>query len=58
MQDSGRAAELAKANELAVGLHLNFSEEFTDKRRSEKLRAYHSRIVRFLKGEQVCSTLV
>jgi predicted glycoside hydrolase/deacetylase ChbG (UPF0249 family) len=27
MHDSGRAAELAKANELDVGFHLNFSEE-------------------------------
>jgi hypothetical protein len=27
MNDSGRAAKLAKANELDVGFHLSFSEE-------------------------------
>ena len=30
MEDSERAAELAKENELDVGLHLNFTDEFTD----------------------------
>ena len=29
MEDSERAAELAKENELDVGLHLNFAEPFT-----------------------------
>ena len=29
MADSERAAELAKENELDVGLHLNFTERFT-----------------------------
>jgi len=36
MQDSERAAKLAKDYQLDdVGLHLNFSEEFTDKGCSE-----------------------
>ena len=30
MEDSERAAELAKENELDVGLHLNFTDKFTD----------------------------
>src|SRR5437588_6342864 len=50
MQDSKRAARLAKDYELDdVGLHLNFSEEFTDKSCSETLKEHHERIIRFLK---------
>jgi len=50
MQDSERAAELAKDYELDdVGLHLNFSEEFTDKSRSKTLKETQGRIIRFLK---------
>jgi predicted glycoside hydrolase/deacetylase ChbG (UPF0249 family) len=48
MADSERAAELAIANRLEVGLHLNFSELFTGSRCSERLRDCHNRIVRFL----------
>jgi predicted glycoside hydrolase/deacetylase ChbG (UPF0249 family) len=48
MEDSERAGELAKKNELDVGLHLNFSEEFTDVRCPGRLRDNHGRIVRFL----------
>jgi chitin disaccharide deacetylase len=50
MQDSKRAARLAKDYELDdVGLHLNFSEEFTDKSCSGTLQKHHGRIIRFLK---------
>jgi len=50
MLDSKRAARLAKDYELnEVGLHLNFSEEFTDKSCSETLKEHHGRIIRFLK---------
>src|SRR4029450_1817320 len=50
MQDSKRAAKLAKNYELDdVGLHLNFSEEFTDKSCSETLKETQERIIRFLK---------
>jgi predicted glycoside hydrolase/deacetylase ChbG (UPF0249 family) len=50
MQDSKRAARLAKDYKLDdVGLHLNFSEEFTDKSCSEILKEHHGRIIRFLK---------
>ncbi len=48
MADSERAAELANVNGLEVGLHLNFSEPFTDGRCSERLRDCHNRIVGFL----------
>jgi len=48
MADSERAVELANANDLDVGLHLNFSEPFTDGRCSQRLRDCHNRIVGFL----------
>src|SRR5436190_21420820 len=49
MADSERAADLAKENELDVGLHLNFSEPFTGKNASGKLRNYHARLASFLR---------
>lgn len=49
MSDSERSAELAKENEVDAGLHLNFSEPFTDGRCPRGLRDCHNRIVRFLK---------
>ncbi len=48
MQDSERAAELAKENKLDVGLHLNFAERFTGNRIPKTLGNYHDKIVRFL----------
>lgn len=47
MDDSGRAAELAKSAGLDVGLHVNFSQSFTGECGSEKLRTYHNRLIRF-----------
>jgi len=50
MADSERAAKLAKDHELDdIGLHLNFSEDFTDARCPESLKQHHRRIVRFLR---------
>jgi chitin disaccharide deacetylase len=50
MTDSKRAAKLAKDYHLDdVGLHLNFSEEFTDPSCPEALKDHHRRIVRFLR---------
>ncbi len=48
MEDSERAAELAKENELDVGLHLNFAEPFTGKNYPAELDHYHGRTVRYL----------
>src|SRR5262249_51507297 len=48
MAESKRAAELAKENELDVGLHLNFTESFTGARIPAKLAGYHDKIARFL----------
>src|SRR6059058_791652 len=52
MEDSERAAELAKENELDVGLHLNFTEEFTANKYPETLGSCHRNIVRFLTGNR------
>src|SRR6266496_591976 len=48
MADSERAAELAKEDNLEVGLHLNFTEKFTAPGITTTLANYHNRIVRFL----------
>lgn len=48
MADSQRAAELAKEIDLDVGLHLNFTEPFTDRNCVAELGKYHARTVRYL----------
>jgi predicted glycoside hydrolase/deacetylase ChbG (UPF0249 family) len=57
MHDSERAAELANNSDLDVGLHLNFSEEFTDGRCPRRLRDNHGRIVRFLRRSKYSQLL-
>ena len=58
MQDSKRAAKLTKDYELDdVGLHLNFSEEFTDKSCSKTLKETQGRIIRFLKRSKYAQLL-
>ena len=48
MEDSERAAELAKESELDVGLHLNFDEPFTGQNHPAKLGEYHGRTTCYL----------
>jgi predicted glycoside hydrolase/deacetylase ChbG (UPF0249 family) len=48
MEDSERAAKLAKQNDLDVGLHLNFDEPFTGGYSPAELGEYHGRTVRYL----------
>jgi chitin disaccharide deacetylase len=55
MADSERAAELATG--LEVGLHLNFSEPFTDAKCPKGLRNCHNRIVRFLRRNKYAQIL-
>src|SRR6266436_9234499 len=52
MADSERAAELARENDLDVGLHLNFSEPFTGKNHSTDLNQCQRKIYRYLKGNK------
>jgi predicted glycoside hydrolase/deacetylase ChbG (UPF0249 family) len=49
MEDSERAASLAKSSGISVGLHLNLVQEFTDPSVPVDLRKDHNRICRFLK---------
>ncbi len=48
MKDSERAAALAKERAIDVGLHLNFSERFSDNPESAMLLASHRKISAFL----------
>ena len=48
MEDSERAAELALASGIDVGLHINLSERFTGGSVPAQLREYHDRVCRFL----------
>jgi len=57
MEDSERAAELAKENELDVGLHLNFTDKFTTNQYPQTLGKYHNEIVRFLRGHKYSQLL-
>jgi predicted glycoside hydrolase/deacetylase ChbG (UPF0249 family) len=57
MEDSERAAELAKQNGVCAGLHLNLSAQFTEKGVSAKgvsvkLAERHSAIVKWLRGSR------
>jgi predicted glycoside hydrolase/deacetylase ChbG (UPF0249 family) len=48
MQDSERAAEVARGSGIDVGLHLNLSQRFTGGQVTPSLRRSHDRVVRFL----------
>jgi predicted glycoside hydrolase/deacetylase ChbG (UPF0249 family) len=49
MEDSGRAADLAKEAGIDVGLHLNLTQPFSEGMSVFKpLKEYHERVVRFL----------
>jgi predicted glycoside hydrolase/deacetylase ChbG (UPF0249 family) len=52
MEDSERAAKLAKQNDFDVGLHLNFDEPFTGGNSPAELGEYHGRTVRYLMGNK------
>jgi predicted glycoside hydrolase/deacetylase ChbG (UPF0249 family) len=48
MEDSVRAAELARDASVDLGLHLNLSQRFTGEVKPGPLREYHDRIVSFM----------
>jgi predicted glycoside hydrolase/deacetylase ChbG (UPF0249 family) len=52
MEDSHRAAELAKENDLDVGLHINFAEPFTGRNYPTELDQHHGSTVRYLMGNK------
>jgi glycosyltransferase involved in cell wall biosynthesis len=49
MEDSERAAALAAASGLDIGLHINFTEAFTGPHVSPSLRRHHERLCHFLR---------
>lgn len=53
LQDSERAAEIALAEGMDVGLHLNFSQPLTHGNMSRRLRAEHERIVSYLRTNKL-----
>jgi predicted glycoside hydrolase/deacetylase ChbG (UPF0249 family) len=53
MQDSERAAELAKENNISVGLHLNLTQEFTGNKINPKLKIQHNLIRNYLKARKI-----
>jgi len=58
MRDSERAAKLAKDYQLDdVGLHLNFSEEFTAANCPQTLKEHHRRIIKFLNSKRYAQLL-
>lgn len=48
MEDSERAAAEALETNLEVGIHLNFTMPFSDKKKSQKLSVHHNRVVSYL----------
>jgi predicted glycoside hydrolase/deacetylase ChbG (UPF0249 family) len=57
MEDSERAAELAVAQGVDAGLHLNLSEEFTGRGSTEDLRRRHRRVCSYLKGRRLAQVV-
>lgn len=57
MEDSQRAADLAKENNVDVGLHLNLTEKFTSKSCPPLLRKLQGRIGRFLRSAKYSQLL-
>jgi predicted glycoside hydrolase/deacetylase ChbG (UPF0249 family) len=57
MEDSQRAADLAKQNKIDVGLHLNFDEGFTGNSYSKSLSECQVKLIRFLRRHKYSQLL-
>jgi len=57
MKDSERAAGLARENGLLAGLHLNFTQEFTDGTATKKLKERHQKVAGYLNAHKVSQVL-
>lgn len=53
MEDSERAAQLARANDVDTGLHLNFTHSFTAKGCSAHIKEHQNRLARFLTSHRL-----
>jgi len=47
MEDTERSSELARLNNLPIGLHLNFTKPFTTKYINSRLKDYHNTLVAY-----------
>ena len=57
MTDSKRSADIARDQRIPTGLHLNFSEVFSEKITNTSLADHQGRIARFLNGARYCQVL-
>jgi hypothetical protein len=57
MEDSERAASIARENGMDVGLHLNLTAPFTGSGVPAQLNEDHSRIVRYLRGNWLAQAI-
>ncbi len=57
MADSERAAEIAAAEKIPTGIHLNFSEAFSRRPNNASLIQHHEDIIRFVKLNRVTHLL-
>jgi len=57
MEDSERAAGIARAKRIDAGLHLNLTTAFTSRSVPAKLRENQDRIIQWLKGSRLAQTV-
>lgn len=57
MEDSERAASLAREAGIDIGLHLNLSEAFSARTVSAELQEHHERVARFLRSHRFFQTV-
>lgn len=57
MEDSERAAELARANDIDIGLHLNLTAAFTANRTASKLDEQQRRTAAYLRSNRIAQTV-
>jgi len=57
MEDSERAADLAREHAVDVGLHLNFTTPFSASMKPQPLADYHARVSRFLLRNPLCKVM-
>ena len=57
MEDSERAASLARERSIDIGLHLNLTEALSARNASARLQEHHGRVARFLRRHRLFQTI-
>src|SRR5450755_1446542 len=57
MEDSERAAGLAREHRIDIGLHLNLTEAFSARNASARLQEHHRRVARYLRRHRLFQTV-